>query len=172
MRANKNVYNEYTLEKIKNFIIKNVDKIKLIGGDMHLYFPNKEKFKILRQNESIIQYVLNDTNNFKTLEEYILNKNLIKRIEIKSSPCGECSADAFELIFKIILKSGNISKYYHYDKETLKLLKKLSKDFDKEHVLKYGLFLLQLLFIFYNSGLYIPYSILFIYNFLFMEGNL
>lgn len=98
---------------------------------MYLYLPKKEKFKILRQNENIIQYILNDTNNFKTFDEYILNKNLITRIEIKSSTCGECSADAFELIFKIILKSGNISKYYHYDKETLKLLKKLSKDFDK-----------------------------------------
>ena len=131
MRQNKNRYSEYTLSKIKDFILKNVDKIKLIRGDMYLYLPKKEKFKILRQNENIIQYILNDTNNFKTFDEYILNKKLITRIEIKSSPCGECSADAFELIFKVILKSGNISKYYHYDKETLKLLKKLSKDFDK-----------------------------------------
>ena len=131
MRTNKNVYSEYTLSKVKNFIIKNVDKIELIGGDMYLYFPKKENFKILRENQSIINYIVNDTLNFKTFDEYILNKNLITRIEIKSSPCGECSADAFELIFKVILKSGNISKYYHYDKETLKLLKKLSKDFDK-----------------------------------------
>lgn len=99
MKENKNRYSEYTLGKIKNFIIKNVDKIKLIGGDMYLYFPNKDKFKFLRQNDSIIQYILNDTNNFKTLGEYIVNKNLIKRIEIKSSPCGECSADAFETYF-------------------------------------------------------------------------
>lgn len=131
MRANKNVYNEYTLEKIKNFIIKNVDKIKLIGGDMYLYFPNKEKFKILRQNESIIQYVLNDTNNFKTFGEYIVNKSMIKRIEIKRSVCGEFSANVFELIFKVILQSGSISTYYPYDKETWKLLKKLEKDFYK-----------------------------------------
>lgn len=99
MKENKNRYSEYTLGKIKNFIIKNVDKIKLIGGDMYLYFPNKDKFKFLRQNDSIIQYILNDTNNFKTLGEYIVNKNLIKRIEIKSSPCEECSADAFETYF-------------------------------------------------------------------------
>lgn len=131
MRQNKNRYSEYTLSKIKDFILKNVDKIELIGGDMYLYFPKKENFKILRENQSIINYIVNDTLNFKTFDEYILNKNLITRIEIKSSPCGECSADAFELIFKVILKSGNISKYYHYDKETLKLLKKLSKDFDK-----------------------------------------
>lgn len=131
MRENKNRYSEYTLSKIKDFILKNVDKIELIGGDMYLYFPKNDNFKFFKQNNSIIKYILNDTNNFKTFDEYILNKNLITRIEIKSSPCGECSADAFELIFKIILKSGNISKYYHYDKETLKLLKKLSKDFDK-----------------------------------------
>ena len=131
MRTNKNVYSEYTLTKIKNFILKHVDKIELIGGDMYLYFPKKEKFKILRENESIIKYILNDTNNFKTFDEYIVNKQMIKRIEIKRSVCGECSANVFDLIFKIILKSGNISKYYHYDKETLKLLKKLSKDFDK-----------------------------------------
>lgn len=131
MRANKNVYNEYTLEKIKNFIIKNVDKIKLIGGDMYLYLPKKEKFKILTQNDSIIQYILNDTNNFKTLGEYIVNKNLIKRIEITSSPCGEGSADAFELVFKVILQSGSISTYYPYDKETLKFLQNFKKNFDK-----------------------------------------
>lgn len=124
-------YSEYTLEKIKNFIIKNVDKIKLIGGDMYLYFPKSDNFKFFKQNNSIIQYILNDTNNFKTLGEYIVNKNLIKRIEITSSPCGEGSANEFENIFKVILKSGNISEYYNYDKETLKLLKKLSKDFDK-----------------------------------------
>ena len=131
MRENTNQYSEYTLGKIKNFIIKNVDKIKLIGGDMYLYFPKKDKFKFLRQNDSIIQYILNDTINFKTFDEYIVNKQMIKRIEIKRSVCGECSANVFELIFEIILKSGNISKYYPYDKETLKLLKKLSKDFDK-----------------------------------------
>ena len=49
MRTNKNVYSEYTLTKIKNFILKQVDKIELIGGDMYLYFPKKEKFKILRK---------------------------------------------------------------------------------------------------------------------------
>lgn len=85
MRTNKNVYSEYTLTKIKNFILKHVDKIELIGGDMYLYFPKKEKFKILRENESIIKYVLNDTNNFKTFDEYIVNKQMIKRIEIKRS---------------------------------------------------------------------------------------
>lgn len=131
MRENKNRYSEYTLSKIKDFILKNVDKIELIGGDMYLYFPKKENFKILRENQSIINYIINDTLNFKTLGEYILNKNLIKRIEITSSPCGECSADAFELIFKVILKSGNISKYYPYNKETLKFLQNFKKKFDK-----------------------------------------
>ena len=124
-------YSEYTLEKVKNFILKHVDKIELIGGDMYLYFHKKENFKILRENQSIINYIINDTLNFKTLGEYILNKNLIKRIEITSSPCGECSADAFELIFKVILKSGNISKYYPYNKETLKFLQNFKKKFDK-----------------------------------------
>ena len=131
MRENKNRYSEYTLSKIKDFILKNVDKIELIGGDMYLYFPKKENFNILRENQSIINYIINDTLNFKTLGEYILNKNLIKRIEITSSPCGECSADAFELIFKVILKSGNISKYYPYNKETLKFLQNFKKKFDK-----------------------------------------
>ena len=124
-------YSEYTLEKIKNFIIKNVDKIKLIGGDMYLYFPKSDNFKFFKQNNSIIQYILNDTNNFKTLGEYIVNKNLIKRIEITSSPCGEGSANEFENIFKVILKSGNISEYYNYDKETLKFLQNFKKKFDK-----------------------------------------
>ena len=45
MRENKNRYSEYTLSKIKDFILKNVDKIELIGGDMYLYFPKKENFK-------------------------------------------------------------------------------------------------------------------------------
>ena len=98
---------------------------------MYLYFPKKENFKILRENQSIINYIANDTTNFKKLGEYIVNKNLIKRIEITRSPCGECSADAFELIFKVILKSGSISKYYPYNKETLRLLKKLEKSFYK-----------------------------------------
>ena len=124
-------YSEYTLEKIKNFIIKNVDKIKLIGGDMYLYFPKSDNFKFFKQNNSIIKYILNDTNNFKTFDEYIVNKQMIKRIEIKSSVCGECSANVFELIFKIILKSGNISKYYPYDKETLKFLQNFKKKFNK-----------------------------------------
>ena len=124
-------YSEYTLEKVKNFILKHVDKIELIGEDMYLYFHKNDNFKFFKQNNSIIKYILNDTNNFKTLGEYIVNKNLIKRIEITSSPCGEGSANEFENIFKVILKSGNISEYYNYDKETLKLLKKLSKDFDK-----------------------------------------
>ena len=122
MRENTNRYSDYTLEKVKHFIIKNVDKIKITCGDMYLYFPKEDKFKFLKKNNSIIQYILNDTTNFKKLGEYIVNKSLIKRIEIISSPCGECSADAFELIFKVILKSGSISEYYPYDKETLKFL--------------------------------------------------
>lgn len=122
MRENTNRYSDYTLEKVKHFIIKNVDKIKITCGDMYLYFPKEDKFKFLKKNNSIIQYILNDTTNFKKLGEYIVNKSLIKRIEIISSPCDECSADAFELIFKVILKSGSISEYYPYDKETLKFL--------------------------------------------------
>lgn len=124
-------YSEYTLEKVKNFILKHVDKIELIGGDMYLYFHKNDNFKFFKQNNSIIKYILNDTNNFKTFDEYIVNKQMIKRIEIKSSVCGKCSANVFELIFKIILKSGNISKYYPYNKETLRLLKKLEKSFYK-----------------------------------------
>ena len=131
MRENRNRYSDYTLEKVKNFIIKNVDKIKLTSGDMYLYFPKEDKFKFLKQNESIIQYIVNDTTNFKTLGEFIVNKTLIKRIEITRSPCGECSADAFEIIFKVILQSGSISKYYPYDKETLKFLQNFRKKFDK-----------------------------------------
>lgn len=92
MRENRNRYSDYTLEKVKNFIIKNVDKIKLTSGDMYLYFPKEDKFKFLKQNKSIIQYIVNDTTNFKTLGEFIVNKTLIKRIEITRSPCGECSA--------------------------------------------------------------------------------
>lgn len=65
IRENRNRYSDYTLEKVKNFIIKNVDKIKLTSGDMYLYFPKKDKFKFLKQNDSIIDYILNDTNNFK-----------------------------------------------------------------------------------------------------------
>lgn len=101
MRENRNRYSDYTLEKVKNFIIKNVDKIKLTSGDMYLYFPKEDKFKFLKQNESIIQYIVNDTTNFKTLGEFIVNKTLIKRIEITRSPCGECSADAFEILTKL-----------------------------------------------------------------------
>ena len=82
MRENTNRYSDYTLEKVKHFIIKNVDKIQLVLGDMYLYFPKKDKFKFLKQNESIIQYILNDTTNFIILGEYIVNKNLRKWIEI------------------------------------------------------------------------------------------
>ena len=127
MRTNKNVYSEYTLSKVKNFILKHVDKIELIGGDMYLYFPKNDNFKFFKQNNSIIEYILNDTINFKTLGEYIVNKNLIKRIEITSSPCGEGSAHEFENIFKVILQSDNISTYYPYDKETLKFLQNFKK---------------------------------------------
>ena len=56
-----------------------------------------------------------------------MNKTLIKRIEIISSPCGEGSANHLELIFKVILQSGNISTYYPYDKETLKFLQNFKK---------------------------------------------
>lgn len=36
-------YSEYTLEKVKNFILKHVDKIELIGEDMYLYFHKNDQ---------------------------------------------------------------------------------------------------------------------------------
>ena len=56
MITNKNVYSEYTLSKIKDFILKNVDKIELIGGDMHLYMTKKENLRIIIASGSVSIY--------------------------------------------------------------------------------------------------------------------
>lgn len=131
MRENKNRYSEYTLSKIKDFILKNVDKIELNGGDMHLYIPKKENLKILRENQSIISYVLNDTLNFKKVRDHIINKNFIKQVQIRRVPCGECDAIIFKLNLRIIIPSGSVSIYYPYSNDYYNELIQLEKELYK-----------------------------------------
>ena len=76
MRTNKNVYSEYTLRKIKNFIIKNVDKIKLIGGDMHLYMTKKENLRIIIASGSVSIYYSYSNDYYNELIQ--LEKKLYK----------------------------------------------------------------------------------------------
>ena len=79
-------YSEYTLEKVKNFILKHVDKIELIGEDMYLYFHKNDNFKFFKQNNSIIKYIWLYTFNggieCKKIEKSIKKEHKLKKCSI------------------------------------------------------------------------------------------
>lgn len=107
-----NVYSNYTLNKIKTFILKRIDVIEINYDELELHHANIFKdicdYKTIKHNQGLINYILKDTENFYKIQNKIINKNFIENVSIDWIPSGPCDADMYLLKLTIELKSQDI----------------------------------------------------------------
>ena len=72
-------HSEYTLKKTKEYILKNVDIIKIKYDLIYLYEEDIDEFERIKYNKQLIDYILNDTINVYQIEKNdIINLNMIE----------------------------------------------------------------------------------------------
>ena len=107
-----NVYSNYTLNKIKTFILKRIDVIEINYDELELHHANIFKdicdYKTIKHNHDLINYILKDKENFYKIQNKIINKNFIENVSIDWIPSGPCDADMYLLKLTIELKSEDI----------------------------------------------------------------
>ena len=107
-----NVYSNYTLNKIKTFILKRIDVIEINYDELKLHHANIFKdicdYKTIKYNQDLIKYILKDTENFYEIQNKIINKNFIENVSIDWTPSGPCDVDMYLLKLSIELKSQDI----------------------------------------------------------------
>ena len=89
-----NVYSNYTLNKIKTFILKRIDVIEISYDELKLHHANIFKdiwdYKTIKHNQDLINYILKDKENFYKIQNKIINKNFIENVSIDWTPSGPC----------------------------------------------------------------------------------
>ena len=98
-----NVYSNYTLNKIKKFILKRIDVIEISYDELKLHHAN-----IFKDIWDLINYILKDKENFYKIQNKIINKNFIENVSIDWTPSGPCDVDMYLLKLSIELKSQDI----------------------------------------------------------------
>ena len=110
-----NVYSNYTLNKIKTFILKRIDVIEISYDELELHHANIFKdicdYKTIKHNHDLINYILKDKENFYKIQNKIINKNFIENVSIDWTPSGPCDVDMYLLKLSIELKSQDIELY-------------------------------------------------------------
>ena len=107
-----NIYSNYTLNKIKTFILKRIDVIEISYDELELHHANIFKdicdYKTIKHNHDLINYILKDKENFYKIQNKIINKNFIENVSIDWTPSGPCDVDMYLLKLSIELKSQDI----------------------------------------------------------------
>lgn len=99
-----NVYSNYTLNKIKTFILKRIDVIEISYDELKLHHANIFKdicnYKTIKHNQDLINYILKDTENFYKIQNKIINKNF-ETVSIDWTTSGPCDVDMYLLKLSI-----------------------------------------------------------------------
>ena len=59
----KMIYSEYTLNKFKEYVLKNIDRIDINYDIIYLYKKDRDDFERIKYNQQLIDYILNDNIN-------------------------------------------------------------------------------------------------------------
>lgn len=121
-------HSEYTLKKTKEYILKNVDIIKIKYDLIYLYEEDIDEFERIKYNKQLIDYILNDTINFYQIEKnVIININMIEYASIDAIAAGYCDVDFFNWCLEISMPSEEIKLIYDDSRESYNFLQEIRK---------------------------------------------
>lgn len=123
------IYSEYTLNKFKEYLLKNVDIIKIRYDLIYLYEEDIDDFIRIKYNQQLIDYILNDSINFYQIEKnVIININMIEYASIDAIAAGYCDVDFFNWCLEVSMPSEEIKLIYDGSKESYDFLKNIRKE--------------------------------------------
>ena len=65
------IYSEYTLNKFREYVLKNIDRIDINYDVIYLYKKDRDDFERIKYNKQLIDYILNDRINFYQIEKIL-----------------------------------------------------------------------------------------------------
>ena len=134
-------HSEYTLKKTKEYILKNVDIIKIKYDLIYLYKKDIDEFERIKYNKQLIDYILNDTINFYQIEKnVIINKNMIEYASIDAIAAGYCDVDFFNWCLEISMPSEEIKLIYDDSRESYNFLQEIRKKIYPDKKIKFRIF--------------------------------
>lgn len=122
------IYSEYTLNKFKQYLLKNIDRIDINYDVIYLYKKDIDEFERIKYNKQLIDYILNDSINFYQIEKnVIININMIEYASIDAIATGPCDVDFFNWCLEVSMPSEEIRLIYDGSKESYNFLKNIRK---------------------------------------------
>ena len=119
----KMIYSEYTLNKFKEYVLKNIDRIDINYDIIYLYKKDRDDFERIKYNQQLIDYILNDNINFYKIEKnIIINLNMIEYASVHTIESGPYGIALFNWCLEIDLPSDSIKIVYDDSSESYDFL--------------------------------------------------
>lgn len=135
------IYSEYTLNIFKEYLLKNVDIIKIRYDLIYLYKKDIDEFERIKYNKQLIDYILNDSINFYQIEKnVIININMIEYASIDAIAAGYCDVDFFNWCLEVSMPSEEIKLIYDDSKEAHDFLEQIRKKIYPDKKIKFRIF--------------------------------
>lgn len=135
------IYSEYTLNIFKEYLLKNVDIIKIRYDLIYLYEEDIDNFIRIKYNQQLIDYILNDSINFYQIEKnVIININMIDYASIDAIAAGYCDVDFFNWCLEISMPSETFKLIYDDSKEAHDFLEQIRKKIYPDKKIKFRIF--------------------------------
>ena len=142
MRKNsKVIYSEYTLNKFKEYLLKNIDRIDIDYDVIYLYKKDIYEFERIKYNQQLIDYILNDSINFYEIQKnVIINLNMIEYASVDSIAAGPYEISFYNWCLEIYMPSDTIKVIYDDSKESYDFLQEIRKKIYPDQKMKFTLF--------------------------------
>ena len=135
------IYSEYTLNKFKEYLLKNVDIIKIRYDLIYLYEEDIDTFIRIKYNKQLIDYILNDSINFYQIEKnVIININMIEYASIDTIAADYCDVDFFNWCLEVSMPSEEIKLIYDDSRESYNFLQEIRKKIYPDKKIKFRIF--------------------------------
>ena len=135
------IYSEYTLNIFKEYLLKNVDIIKIRYDLIYLYKKDIDELERIKYNKQLIDYILNDSINFYQIEKnVIININMIDYASIDAIAADYCDVDFFNWCLEVSMPSEEIKLIYDGSKEAYNFLQEIRKKIYPDKKIKFRTF--------------------------------
>lgn len=132
------IYSEYTLNKFKEYVLKNIDRIDINYDIIYLYKKDRDDFERIKYNQQLIDYILNDNINFYQIEKnVIININMIEYASVHTIESGPYGIALFNWCLEIDLPSDSIKIVYDDSSESYDFLEKIRKEIYPDQKVKF-----------------------------------
>ena len=142
MRNRNNItHSEYTLNKFKEYLLKNIDRIDINYDIIYLYKKDIYEFERIKYNQQLIDYILNDSINFYEIEKnVIINLNMIEYASVHTIEAGPYGVGLFNWCLEIDMPSDCIKIVYDDSKESYDFLQEIRKKIYPDQKTNFTLF--------------------------------